>query len=1007
MRMRRFGRSIGAMSTGTRRAATALTVVTVFLAACTSDSGVQVEQSMDGDGSSTMPTNPSSSTSVPNPGTSPDTVPDRDGPPGSVVAPDPARLPELGGGDPDTATGTLDNGLRYLVRSNDNPGGKVELRLVVDAGSGLEADDQVGGAHFLEHMLFNGTERFPKNELIDVLRSFGAAFGADINASTSYDETIYTLNVPDAPEAVGTALDILEDWLSAATLDPVDVEAERGIVLDEWRARTETSSGRVFDRFATFLLAGSPYEGHIPIGGREAIETITPDALRRYYDDWYRPDNAAIVVVGDIDAAAIVEEIATRFSDVESRGADPERVDLLVEPSPDARVEIVDDPDLAEGFVALSLPSAVAPTALEAEAQRSILDGLALDIVATRLDNDALRGDAPFERASAGSSSFVRLLTAPEITVDTDGSSVVASVTAIVDEFERVARFGVTPAELERAIASRRAATQRNFDGRESRQDTSFADEYTRHVLEGEWYVPAQREYDFVNEVLDRATAETVAFGLVDLYRTTGAHAFVAVPTAEAGDVVDSEVIVDTIVAAAVRDLEPRPDDEAIGDSLIERPDPVEEVSVEQLATDPFTSALDPTVLEFANGARVSLNTTDIVDNEVFLSARSPGGLSFVPDGSVADGQALGAVVADSGAGEFDPVALAAFLDDKSVALFPEMTPLTNEMSGTASTADLEVLFQLVHLLMTDPRVDQTAVDRYVDDELPFALDPTIDAGYAEFDALLDARYDDVRYLLPTPESLASADVTGIEELARGAFGLEQRPWSFALSGDFDIDEVTDLARRYIGSIPNQSTAIGTQRAVEPPPPPGVVVAEAEGGQGDTANVSFLFTGTATSDRRDDVIASVVRELVGNRLTDFIREELGDSYSPFAQLDLGDGAQPSTELYISVSTAPDLVDDVSSAVLGQLDELRTEGSSEREFSNAVSTVAEKLNFINNVQINEEVLDVLVDPDGNASFDDFVDGALLIDTITEAEVADAFDAWIDLDRYIEVRVTPRA
>ncbi len=1006
MRMRRWGRSggtIGAKSAA-RRFVAAPTLVALLLGACTASPGVQVEQSSDGGDTSTTST--TISTSGTSPGTTPDTAPDPDDPPGTVEVPDPTGLPELGDGDPDTATGTLDNGLRYLVRSNDNPGGKVELRLVIDAGSGLEDDDQVGGAHFLEHMLFNGTERFPKNELVDVLRSFGAAFGADINASTSYDETIYTLDVPDSPEAVGAALDILEDWLSAATLDPVDIEEERGIVLDEWRARTETSNGRVFDRFATFLLAGSPYEGHTPIGGREAIETITPDALRRFYDDWYRPDNAAIVVVGDIDADAIVEEIDTRFSDVVSRGADPERIDLVVEPSRDARAEIVADPDLAEGFVSISLPSPVVPTTIEADAQRSVLDSLALDIVATRLDNDALRGAAPFERASAGSSSFVRLLTAPEITVDTGGSSVEASVTAIVDEFERVARFGVTPTELERAISSRRAAAQRNFDGRESRQDTSFADEYTRHVLEGEWYVPAQREFDFVVEVLDRATVETVAFGLVDLYRTAGVHAFVAVPAAEAGDVADPGAIVDTIAAAAGRDLEPRPDDEAIGDSLIERPDAVEEVSVEQLATDPFSPALDPTVLEFANGVRVSLNTTTIVDNEVFLSARSPGGLSFVPDEFVADGQALGAVIADSGAGGLDPVALAAFLDDKSVALFPEMTPLTSEMSATASTPDLEVLFQLIHLLMTDPRVDQTAVDRYVDDELPFALDPTIDAGYAEFDALLDARYDDPRYLLPTPESLATVDVAGIEEVARGVFGLEQRPWSFALSGDFDIDEVTDLARSYIGSIPNDSTATGTDQAIEPPPPDGVVVAEAEGGQGETANVSFLFTGAATSDRRDDVIASIVRELVGNRLTDFIREELGDSYSPFAQLDLGDGAQPSTELYISVSTAPELVDDVSAAVLGQLDELRVEGPSEREFSNAVSTVAEQLNFINNVQINEEVLDVLVDPDGNASFDDFVDESLLVDSITEADVADAFAAWIDLGRYIEVRVTPR-
>ncbi|MGB3733793.1 MAG: insulinase family protein, partial [Ilumatobacter sp.] len=272
----------------------------------------------------------------------------------------------------------------------------------------------------------------------------------------------------------------------------------------------------------------------------------------------------------------------------------------------------------------------------------------------------------------------------------------------------------------------------------------------------------------------------------------------------------------------------------------------------------------------------------------------------------------------------------------------------------------------------------------------------------------LNARYDDPAFQLPTPESLATVDVAGIEAVARDAFGPAEFPWSFALSGDFDVDVVTDLARRYIGSLPDERTgSVGTAGLVEPPPPAGVVVAEADGGEGETANVSFLFTGEATADRRDDVVASVVREIVGNRLTDFIREELGDSYSPTARLELGAGERPPTELYITVSTAPDLVDDVSAAVVEQLRALQSDGPSDREFSNAVNTVSEQLNFINNAQINDEVLGVLVDTGGNASFDDFVEQARIIGTVTEDDVDDALGDWVDLGRYIEVRVTPRS
>lgn len=947
----------------------------------------------------------SESGSTPGSSSPPSTVPEPIGPPGTTKAPDPSGLPALDVRDPETVDDVLDNGLRYLVRENDNPGGKVELRLVIDAGSGLEDDDQIGGAHFLEHMLFNGTERFPKNELVDVLRSFGAAFGADVNASTGYDETIYTLNVPNDAEAVSTALDILQEWLSAATIAPDDVDAERGIVLDEWRARDQTPNGRIIDRLTSFLLDGTAYEGHLPIGGRDAIASITPDVLRRFYDDWYRPDNAAVIVVGDVDVDRIVQGIESRFSDIEPRSDSPQRIVLDVDPSTDTQVDVFGDPDLAQGFVQVTFPLSVEQTSLEADSQTETLERLAFDIVATRLDNDALRSEAPFERASIGSSSFVRQLSAPEIVVDVDGADVGDAVRAIIDEFERVERFGITPAELERAISARRSAAQRNFDGRMSRQDVSFADEYTRHVLEGEWYVTAQQEFDFVNAVLDRATVETVAYAIVERYRAAGAHVFAAVPEAEVDDVAAPESIVDIVDAAADRELEPRPDEAVVGDSLMDPPAPIVEDAAIDLTEGSFAPAsLEPTVLEFGNGAQVSWNTTVIVENQIFFSARRVGGLEFVADDLVPDAQALGAVIGDSGAGPFDRVALASFLDDKSVQLRADVSALADEMSGIAAGPDLEVLFQLIHLLMTDPQVDQTAIDRYVDDQLPFALDPSLDAGYAEFDALLRARYSDQRYLLPTPETLADVDVAGIVEVANQRFGSADG-WVFAFSGDFDPQQLTDLARRYIATVPQGDPAEVTP-AVEPLPPAGVIVSEVAGGQGETANVSFLFTESASSSRRDDVVAQVVQGIVGNRLTDFIREELGDSYSPRAQLDLGSGATPSTELYISVSTAPDLVADVSDSVIGQLRSLRTDGPTERELSNAVNTVAEQLNFINNAQINDEVLDVLVDPAGNASFLDFVNQAEFVPELTDALISDALNEWIDLDQYIEIRVLPR-
>ncbi|HUV19959.1 MAG TPA: pitrilysin family protein, partial [Ilumatobacteraceae bacterium] len=249
-----------------------------------------------------------------------------------VTAPDTTGLPSMSEPDPAIVIGELDNGLRYFIRDNDNPGRRVEMRLAVDAGSALEDDTQDGGAHFLEHMLFNGTEEFPENELIAVLRSFGAGFGADINAYTSYDETVYQLTMPtDDPTVVDTGLDVLEQWLSAATIDQAQVEAERGVVLDEWRGSAATSSGRIFNALEELFLSGSPYEDKDPIGSDEAIATTDAEPLRAFYDDWYRPDNAAVVVVGDIDTGTIEDGIVDRFGPIVARGTSPVRPELTVE----------------------------------------------------------------------------------------------------------------------------------------------------------------------------------------------------------------------------------------------------------------------------------------------------------------------------------------------------------------------------------------------------------------------------------------------------------------------------------------------------------------------------------------------------------------------------------------------------------------------------------------------------------------------------------------------------
>jgi zinc protease len=968
------------------RWAAALLAIGFLAAACTSNPGVSQVDSNAAPASTAAPQSLDGST--------------------PITAPDPNGLPSIAEADPSIVSGTLDNGLRYVIRSNDNPGGRVEMRLVVNAGSALETDSQLGVAHFLEHMLFNGTEQFPENELVAVLRSFGAAFGADINASTSYDETVYELTVPTADASVvQTGLDILEQWLSAATIDQAQVEAERGVVLDEWRGSASSSDGRIFDGLQQLFLTGSPYENRDPIGTEEAITAMDAGPLRAFYDDWYRPDNASIVIVGDIDPSTIEQGITDRFAPLTPRGTSPERSELLVTPSTDPQSLVLSDPDVPQGFAQVTLPTTpVTGVSPEADLQTSILDSMAFDIIATRLGNDALRGDAPFDDARVDSSGFVRGLDAPEIVVSADGASMEASTQAVFDEYERVRRFGFTEAEVDRAVSSVRSSADSTHDGRDSRQDADFAAEYVRHVLTDEPTPTADAEYALVNAILDRATPETVAYGLVNRLADTGAHVMVVVPDGEAAALPPDDTWVAQARAMRDRTLEPRPAEAAITGELMVAPDPVEERSNDSLSDGSVISFVAPTVLTFDNGVQVSLNTTDIVQGQVAFEGRSPGGLAVLDDADIPAADAAGQVVGQSGVATYDQVALDAFLADKDANVQLSIDPFTEGMGGSAATSDLEVLFQLIHLYMTRPRVDQVALDQYLTDELPYAQDPSIDPGYAEYEALIDARYDDPAFLLPTVDSLNSITTDDIERVVRDRFG-DASGFAFAFSGDFDLEQATDLARRYLGTLPATGRT-ETVDYVEPPPPPGIVVKKVNAGQGDQAGVSMLFTAPATNSRRDAIAAQVVQEVITNRLTDTIREELGDSYSPSAYVDIGDGAQPYAQTYLSNSTGPELVDQVEQAVLAQLDDLRTNGPSDVEFEAATETIRQQLDLFSNEQINDEVLSLLTDPGGASSLDEFLDQPALLVGITAADIQQYLQAWLPVDQYLEVQVRPR-
>ena len=957
-------------------------------------------------------------TDTPTPPTGPTSDPAPIGPADQVTTaagerPGPDELPLPGLLDPsdetvpdDSAvrTGTLPNGLRYYIRENDNPGAKAELRLAIDAGSVDEFGQSTGVAHFLEHMLFNGTERFPENELIATLRSFGAAFGADVNATTGYEATVYQLTVPNADETIELGLTVLEQWLSHATIDEAQVVAERGVVLDEWRVRTQSTAGRLFAAVEPMFLGGTPYEGRTPIGTDRSIGDMSAGELREYYDRHYRPDNAAVVVVGDVDVGEVESDLERLFGPATAR-SDTTHDDIdhrfAIDTEPDALLHADPDQQTVDVEITFPLPSEAAATT--AGARADLLDALALDVLLRRLDEDVTLGRAPFDRIAQGTNSFVEGLDAPGLYAFTDAERVTDTVDALLDELERARRFGFGQDELDVAREALRSGFRTRFEGRDSTQDRDFAGTYVDDFLTDRGFPSIEDEYDVVTRILDGITTDALDLRFRTRLANTAPHVIVSTPTAVADQMPSEAEILALVDGAFERELRPRDAGRELPEALMSAPESVEPTTVDGLV-DQGTPLFDPVRVEFANGVTVVLNSNDIVNGQVFLEGASRGGLSLVPDADVVDALYAAEIVTASGLGEFDASEVDRLLAGSDVTFDAWVQPYTEHFGGAAATGDLEALFQLIHLAMTAPRADDVALRQVVSRYGPLVADPTSDPGLVASDALLDARYPgELRYaVLPTPAEFDTLDLDGVRRVWADRF-QNADGWVFVLSGDLDIDDAIDLAGAYLGTLP-----AGTPEApvdIEEPPPAGVVRSAATAGAGDTASLTQLYTApvdAVTPELR--ATADVVTELLSARLVDVVREELGDSYSPSAFAYLTFDPEAAIETYVSVSGAPDRIEALGDLVAGEIAALVTDGATNQEYVNAFAQVEERYRFVDNGQFVAELLASELEP--AQDLEDYLLRSAAIETLGAADVATFLRTFVPVDQYIQVTVTPR-
>ncbi len=907
--------------------------------------------------------------------------------------------------DDDVRTGTLDNGLKYYVRHNERPGAKASLRLAIRAGSVDEIGPSTGVAHFDEHMMFNGTEDYPENKLIDELRSFGAAFGADINAYTTFDETVYELDVPNDGDSLDTGMNILDQWLSHATFDPDQVESERGVVTDEWRSRTQTVDGRLSDVAEGLYLAGTPYEGRDPIGTEESINSVPRDELVGFYDAWYRPDNAAVIVVGDIDVDDMVSDIEDRFGSAVPRTDEmPERPDTTFPLESEPGFALHSDPDQPTVDVEVDLPIPAIESDGTARLRASILDSMIFQTLIRRLDHDISAGTAPFDQIEPGTNSFVASLDAPALYAITTSDRVDATLQALLDEYERANRFGFSADETDTAKNEAQSAFDSQFDSSDTTQDVDYATQYVANFLTGDPYPAADDMHEMASAMIDSITPEALDLRFRARWHNSAPHVIISTPQDEEAQMPSESDVLGMIAAIPDRELEPREGGHELPDELMTAPAPVAPDSQDHMIEN-GDEYFDPIVITFPNGAKVIATSNDIVQGQVAFQAASPGGSSLVADDDVVDALFAADVVTTGGVADFNQSDLEQILADRDVGVSASITPYVDGFAGHAATSDLESLFQLVDLYMTQPRFDPVALNQVERNYGPVVDDPSSDPQSAGIDTLLDTRYsNEPRYtILPTPDQFATLDLDGVERVWRDRFG-DAGDWVFAFAGDFDMGELVDLASSYIGTLPGDGK-VEQWVDVEDPPPAGVVRKDVTAGTGDTSALSLLFTSPVpVVDGALRANTDVVTEVLTTRLTNVIREQLGESYSPFATSFIDSDPDPLIQTYMQITGSPDRIESVADLVGAQLDDLAANGPTDSEFQGAYAEVQESYQFVDNNSFLEELVNDAIFPDRDLQ--DYYDQFSALGDVTSDTVQQFIADHVGTDQFIQVAVLPR-
>lgn len=823
--------------------------------------------------------------------------------------------------DPSVMVDSLPNGLRYYLRENRNPKNAIELRLVVDAGSVLERDDQRGLAHGVEHMAFRGTERFAHQALVAYLQSIGLRDGDDLNAYTAHDETVYRLTIPtDRPGALERGFEILEDWSRAVTFDSADAAEERGVVLAERRTRRNAAARLDSARDALFL-AGSPYAERQTIGTLPTLERFDPGAMRRYYQAWYRPDLMAVVAVGSVSEDSLRRLVERHFGGI-ARRPGPERVRPTIAIPDTARAVVLTDPETRGATVSVwHLEPRPAPRTV-ADFRARIVEELYSSLLDDRLAQLNRQPGSVILSAGAERETIVRPLRGVVARANVAVQAVPRGLDAVLAELARVERDGFTLAELDRRRKILLGEIERDVDDDERAPSSDLADDYVANRLHGEPMLSSAASDGLYARILPQITVGELRAAARRLNADAGR---VIVVTAPPGTTLPSAPSMLALADSVRRRPLPRYADQTSALQLMANAPEPGRIVGERIIPD-----VGVTEWTLGNGMRVLLKPTSRRAEQILVDAWAPGGASLASDASYRSAYMSDVIVDAMGLGAFDHAALGRQLEGHTASLSPYVYDDVVGVSGEGTSLDAETLFQLLNMYFTAPRADSAAFRAWLGGQIEHARDRAVDPDAAFHDsiAVLLGQHR-ARSEPPTVASVRRVDERAALAFYRARFGNASN-FTVLLVGSLTPDRLRQLVLRYLASLP-----AGTREAPRDDGtryPTGIVVRTFARGREAKATAHFAFTGAITTDAPATQLLMATRDLLARALEARLRNALGGTYG--VEVDASVAPAPRHEYTIEVefTTAPEQVDSLTQAMFSEIARLREQGPTAAELA---------------------------------------------------------------------------